>query len=68
MRWIGGFFFACLLLCLGMLSTARAAVEVGNPAPEFCLPASQGDQICLKDYQGKNNVVLLFYILDFTGG
>ena len=68
MQRIGRFFLAFSLLCLGMAGTARAAVEVGSPAPEFCLPASKGDKICLKDYRGKESVVLLFYVLDFTGG
>ena len=68
MRWIGRFLFAFSLLYLGMAGTARAAVEVGSPAPEFCLPASRGSKVCLKDYRGKENVVLLFYVLDFTGG
>ena len=65
---MGRLFFAFLLLYLATVGTARAAVEVGNPAPEFCLPANQGDEVCLKDYKGKSNVVLLFYILDFTSG
>lgn len=68
MRGTGRFFFVFSLLCLGMAGTARAAVEVGSPAPEFCLPASEGDKVCLKDFKGKDNVVLLFYILDFTRG
>jgi len=68
MQQLGRFLFAVSLLCLGMAGTTQAAVEVGSPAPDFCLPASKGDKICLKDYRGKNNVVLLFYVLDFTGG
>ena len=57
-----------LLFCLGVAGPTQAAVEIGSPAPEFCLPASEGDRICLKDYRGKKNVVLLFYVLDFTRG
>lgn len=53
---------------LGAGEPAQAAVEVGSPAPELCLPASGGGSICLKDYRGKKNVVLLFYVLDFTRG
>jgi hypothetical protein len=68
MQGIGRLFLVCLLLGLGMAGSAGAAVEVGSPAPEFCLPASKGDTVCLKDYRGKNNVVLLFYVLDFTQG
>jgi hypothetical protein len=68
MERLGHFFFIFLLLCLGMAGVVRAAVEMGSPAPDFCLPASEGDSICLKDYRAKKNVVLLFYLLDFTRG
>jgi len=56
------------LLTLALVSGAQGGVEVGTPAPEFCLPSSKGDQVCLKDFKGKDNVVLLFYVLDFTPG
>ncbi len=56
------------LLTLAVTSAAQDGVEVGTPAPEFCLPSSKGDQVCLKDFKGKDNVVLLFYVLDFTPG
>ena len=65
-----------LLLAGGLLLwsvSAFAQVQVGSPAPDFCLPpASDSDtakkQVCLKDFRGKRNVLLLFYILDFTPG
>ena len=53
-------------LALALTSSAWAGVEVGSPAPDFCLPSSQGEKVCLKDFKGKDNVVLLFYLLDFT--
>jgi cytochrome oxidase Cu insertion factor (SCO1/SenC/PrrC family) len=55
-------------LALALTSDAWAGAEVGSPAPDFCLPSSQGEKVCLKDFKGKDNVVLLFYILDFTPG
>jgi peroxiredoxin len=39
--------------------------EVGQTAPAFTLPSSQGT-ISLQDYRGKNNVLLAFYPGDFT--
>jgi peroxiredoxin len=42
--------------------------EVGEKAPEFSLPVSREQSVSLKDYQGKKNIVLAFYPLDFTGG
>ena len=61
----------CVVLIVGLLLWARpvgAAVEVGSPAPAFCLPAQDGETVCLSEFTGKRNVLLLFYILDFTPG
>jgi len=60
-----------VVLIVGLLLWARpvdAAVEVGSPAPAFCLPAQDGETVCLSEFTGKRNVLLLFYILDFTPG
>jgi peroxiredoxin Q/BCP len=42
-------------------------VEVGDAAPQFCLPGMEEKDICLKDYQGKW-LVLYFYPKDNTSG
>lgn len=39
----------------------------GQTAPEFILPASNGEQVRLSDFRGKN-VVLYFYPKDMTPG
>ncbi|WP_240375764.1 thioredoxin-dependent thiol peroxidase [Bacillus piscicola] len=39
----------------------------GETAPDFTLPASNGEKISLSDYKGKN-VVLYFYPKDMTPG
>lgn len=65
-----------LVLAGGLLlwsTSAFAQVQVGSPAPDFCLPPASDsktdeEQVCLKDFRGKRNVLLLFYILDFTPG
>lgn len=41
-------------------------LQVGDPAPDFTLPATVGDNVTLSDYKGKKNVILLFYPLDFS--
>ncbi len=67
--WKLTYWYAALIA--GLLLWSRpvgAAVEVGSPAPEFCLPAQDGEAVCLSDFTGKRNVLLLFYILDFTPG
>ena len=56
------------LLVLVLSGPAWAQAEVGSPAPDFCLPSSDDSQVCLKDFRGHHNVVLLFYVLDFTSG
>ncbi len=40
----------------------------GTPAPDFRLKSTTGRPIALSDYRGKKNVVVQFYVLDFTPG
>ncbi len=42
-------------------------VQMGKPAPPFCLPDADGETVCLKDYAGKW-VVVYFYPRDNTPG
>ena len=44
------------------------SVKEGAKAPEFTLPSSEGKEISLKDYKGKNRIVLYFYPKDDTPG
>lgn len=39
---------------------------VGQPAPDFTLPASTGQNVTLSSYRGHSAVVLVFYPLDFS--
>src|SRR3989338_581714 len=43
-------------------------LKEGAKAPEFTLPSSTGKEISLKDFKGKNRVVLYFYPKDDTPG
>ena len=43
-------------------------VDVGQPAPDFTLPAHTGEDVSLSQYRGQKNVVLSFHINSFTGG
>ena len=56
---------AAAVLALGLAGTA-AAVEVGDKAPDFSLPSTKGGNFKLSDYAGKKNVVIQFYVIDFT--
>ncbi|MHB8466287.1 MAG: peroxiredoxin [Acidimicrobiales bacterium] len=43
------------------------AIEVGQEAPDFELPAQDGAKVKLSDFRGKQNVVVVFYPFTFTG-
>ena len=43
-------------------------IKVGDAAPDFTLPSTAGGRVKLSDFRGKNNVVLAFFVLAFTGG
>ncbi|MBN1512676.1 MAG: thioredoxin-dependent thiol peroxidase [Phycisphaerae bacterium] len=45
-----------------------ATVAEGEAAPAFTLPASDGTKVSLKDFKGKQQVVLYFYPKDNTPG
>ena len=47
------------------------ALKVGDTAPDFELPAVEGEQrltVKLGDFRGKKNVVVAFFPAAFTGG
>ncbi|MBS4205768.1 thioredoxin-dependent thiol peroxidase [Lederbergia citrea] len=41
---------------------------LNEKAPDFRLPASNGEEIALADFQGKKHIVLYFYPKDMTPG
>jgi peroxiredoxin len=67
-------------LTIALLSTALVAtlmaqivppkthLKVGDMAPDFELPSTQGTKVKLSSFLGKKNVVLAFYPAAFTGG
>ena len=48
------------------LASVASAVEVGQKAPDFELASTQGGKFKLSELAGKKNVVIQFYVLDFT--
>ncbi len=55
------------LLTLPVLASG-ATLAVGDRAPDFTLPDTEGKDFKLSEFRGKKNVVLAFYVLAFTGG
>jgi thioredoxin-dependent peroxiredoxin len=49
------------------MSTAQE-IRVGDPAPAFEMPASNGETVKLSDFLGRSEVVLFFYPKDNTPG
>ncbi|MDR6227616.1 thioredoxin-dependent thiol peroxidase [Desmospora profundinema] len=43
-------------------------LKEGSAAPDFTLPASNGENVSLSDYRGEKNVILYFYPKDNTPG
>jgi thioredoxin-dependent peroxiredoxin len=44
-------------------------LEVGQPAPDFKLPSTGGDDVQLSEVFAKHKATILaFYVLDFTPG
>ena len=56
---------AAALAAAALTSTVTGAVNVGDKAPAFTLPATVGKQASLSDFAGKS-VVLFFYTGAFT--
>jgi hypothetical protein len=51
---------ASLLLVTGV----ALPLEVGEQAPDFTLPSTTGEQISLRQFRGKQHVLLEFYVRD----
>ena len=59
-------FLAMALLLTGLVLPV-AALEVGQKAPDFTLPAPGGKQVKLSDLTAKGPVVIFTFIQAFTG-
>lgn len=56
------------LTLLAALAPASAEVAVGDTAPDFTLPATDGTEVTLSEVIKEKNVVLAFFPKAFTGG
>ena len=48
-------------------TSSSVELRVGDPAPQFSLPASDGKTYSLESYRGKQAVVLAWFAKAFTG-
>jgi peroxiredoxin len=54
-----------LVASVGAMPHMAAAVEIGQEAPDFTLPATTGGKVTLSQFRGKKNVLVEFYGVDF---
>ncbi|ENO86089.1 peroxiredoxin [Thauera linaloolentis] len=55
-------------VCMVLLALPGHALEVGDQAPDFDLPGSDGKRYTLADYRGKQAVVLAWFPKAYTYG
>jgi peroxiredoxin Q/BCP len=58
--------FAVSLLCIAHAHAAE--LKVGDPAPDFSLPASDGNTYTLSDFKGRQAVVIAWFPKAYTSG
>ena len=46
----------------------KTTLKVGDMAPDFTLPSTQGKPVTLSEFRGKKTVVVAFFPAAFTGG
>lgn len=62
---LGGFAAAYAAAATKSPSTT---LKIGDKAPDFTLPSTEGGTVHLADYIGKSTIVLAFFPAAFTGG
>ena len=60
--------FVLGMLFFGLVGTVRmsSALDVGDQAPDFSLPATTGGKISLSQFRGKKLVLIEFYGADYS--
>jgi peroxiredoxin len=59
---------ATLCFSLFAQNPPSSTLKVGDKAPDFTLPSTQGGTVHLADFIGKGTVVVAFFPAAFTGG
>ena len=50
-----------------IMTDKEVELNIGDPAPDFCIPDKDNKEVCLKDFRGKYTIVY-FYPKDNTPG
>jgi peroxiredoxin len=59
---------AAVAALLAQFPPPKTQLKVGDEAPDFTLPSTDGQKVKLSDFRGKKNVILAFFPAAFTGG
>ncbi len=59
---------SALVAAVALGGQVAGALEVGDKAPDFSLPASDGNTYSLSQFLGERPVVIAFFPKAFTGG
>jgi len=59
---------AAAAVLFAQFNPPKTNLKVGDEAPDFTLPSTDGQKVKLSDFRGKKNVVLAFFPAAFTGG
>ena len=65
-RRLNNFLAEGVLLVLLATASVASALDVGDKAPDFKLPSTNGVDIALSDFRGKKWVFLEFYAAAFV--
>ena len=57
-----------VILSAQNVTPPKTNLKVGDEAPDFTLPDTNGKPVKLSDFRGKKAVVLAFFPAAFTGG
>jgi hypothetical protein len=61
MKLIPAIILAFALSCAAVAQSVKPALKIGDKAPEFSLPDSDGKTVKLSDYTARGPVVVIFY-------
>jgi peroxiredoxin len=56
------------VLSAQQITPPKTHLKIGDEAPDFTLPDTEGKPVKLSDFRGKKAVVLAFFPAAFTGG